>query len=60
MSDRLNRDQFVAKLTSLPLELLFKPLLSVFVPRGPDAVGVFDLFGNEFRTRLRRTRMNEN
>jgi hypothetical protein len=47
LSDRLNRHQFVAKLTGLPLELLLKPLLSVFVPRGPDAVIVFDLFGDE-------------
>ena len=47
LSDRLNRHQFVAKLTGLPLDLLLKPFLPVFVPRGPDAVVVFDLFGNE-------------
>ena len=45
--DRLNRHPFVAKLTGLPLDLLLKPFLPVFVPRGPDAVVVFDLFGNE-------------
>src|SRR5215469_11688997 len=47
LSGGLNRHQFVAEQTGLPLDLLLKPLLSVFVPRRPDAVVVFDLFGNE-------------
>jgi len=47
LSGRLNRHQFGVKQSGLPLELLLNPLLSVVVPRGPDTVVVFDLFGNE-------------
>jgi hypothetical protein len=34
-------------MTGLPLEFLFEPLLSVFVPGCPDAVVVFDLLSNQ-------------